>query len=56
MIIYLTIGFIWMVAFDWLLQYGGNSGFTIKQSLFNIILWPLGMFFAIRGIIDTDDE
>ena len=55
MILYLTIGFLWMFSFDSLLRKGGE-GFTFPQAIFNVILWPLGMFFAIRGFMDNNND
>ena len=55
MILYLTIGFLWMFSFDSLLRRGGEK-FTFPQAIFNVILWPLGIFFAIRGFMDNNDD
>jgi hypothetical protein len=55
MIIYLTTGFIWMLSFDSLLRREGE-GFTPYQAIFNVLLWPLGMFFAIRGFMNNNDD
>ena len=57
MITYLTTGFLWMLSFDWLLRNSNpNGGFTFKQAVFNIIFWPLGVIFAIRGIMNDNDN
>ena len=55
MIIYLTIGVIWMISFDSLLRRGGE-GFTSPQAIFNVLLWPLGIFFALRGFMNNDND
>jgi hypothetical protein len=44
-----------MLSFDFLLRREGE-GFTPPQAIFNILLWPLGMFFAIRGCMDNNDD
>lgn len=55
MFVYLTIGLMWMFTINSFLQYGGSDGFTKKQVLFNIILWPLGVIFTIRAFMDDGD-
>jgi len=55
---YLLVGLIYTILLDWLLKNYSDrkEGFGIKHSLWNITLWPLGMYLVYHAYKDKDDE
>ena len=59
MIIYLSIGLIWTLFFEWMLRNFSPIGEglpTNRARIFHIILWPLAVVLVIRNAFFSDDE
>jgi len=55
MIIYLSIGVIWTLLFEWMLRNFSPTGEglpTNRGRVFHILLWPLAIFLVIRNLKD----
>jgi len=55
MIIYLIIGLVWTLFFEWLLRNFSPTReglLTNRARIFHILFWPVAIFFVIRNLKD----
>jgi len=59
MIIYLIIGLLWSLFFEWLLRNFSPTGEglpTNRARIFHILAWPIAVVLVIRNVFFRDDE
>lgn len=55
MVIYLIIGLVWSLFFEWMLRNFSPTGEglpTHRARIFHMLLWPVAIFLVIRNFKD----